>query len=178
MPFASKTVLTSGLALVMSSSSLWAQQDAAPSAPTAASEVVIVLEFTVPDVEMAGDVVPDLLKMSQEKQLSRLEVSDLGAEIIGVEGALVFQEFEAFSLWREDRMESFFQPVGGMNDLEMSLRIFRPELLAQSAVPGMDSIGDVSVSYHNTGNDSAGDADIDAVTVICPDDQADCNPSN
>ncbi|WP_370159307.1 hypothetical protein [Limimaricola soesokkakensis] len=116
--------------------------------------------------------------MGREKQLSRLEVPDLGAEISRVEGALVFQEFEAFSLWREDKMESFFQPVGGVSDLKMSLRIFRPDLLAQSNVPGMDPIGDVAVSYSNTGNESAGDADIDAVTVICPGDQADCKPSN
>lgn len=178
MPVASKTVLTAGLALVASTSSLWAQQDAAQGESTAAWETVLVLEFSATDVTMAGDVVPDLLEMGQEKQLSRLDVADLGAEISRVEGALVFQEFEAFSLWREDKMESFFQPVGGVSDLKMSLRIFRPELLAQSNVPGMDPIDDVSVSYRNTGNDSAGDADIDAVTVICPGEQADCKPSN
>ncbi|MCZ4260608.1 hypothetical protein O4G76_07105 [Limimaricola sp. G21655-S1] len=178
MPVASKTVLTAGLALVASTSSLWAQQDAAQGEPTAGWDTVLVLEFVAPEVRVAGDVVPDLLEMGREKQLSRLEVPDLGAEISRVEGALMFQEFEAFSLWRKDKMESFFQPVGGVNDLDMSLRIFRPELLAQSNVPGMDPIGDVAVSYRNTGNDSAGDADIDAVTVICPGDQADCKPSN
>jgi len=175
---ASKTVLTAGLALVASASSLWAQQNATQNEPTAAWETVVVLEFFAPDVQMAGDAVSDLLEMGREEQLSRLEVPDLGAEVSRVEGALVFQEFEAFSLWREDRMEGFFQPVGGMNDLDVSLRIFRPDLLAQSDVPGREPIGDVSVSYRNTGNESAGDADIDAVTVICPGDQADCKPSN
>ncbi|WP_334061063.1 hypothetical protein [Limimaricola cinnabarinus] len=178
MPVASKTVLTGGLALVASASSLWAQQDATQNEPTAAWETVIVLEFSATEVKMAGDAVPNLLEMGKETQLSRLEVPDLGAEVSRVEGALVFQDFGTFSLWREDRMEGFFQPVGGMNDLDMSLRIFRPDLLAQSNVPGMDPIGDVAVSYRNTGNESAGDADIDAVTVICPGDQADCKPSN
>lgn len=178
MPVASKTVLIAGLALVASTSSLWAQQDAAQDEPTAAWETVLVLEFSAMDVNMGRNAVSNLLEMGQEKQLSRLEVPGLSAEVSRVEGALVFQDFETFSLWREDRMEGFFQPVGGMNDLDMSLRVFRPELLAQSKVPGMEPIGDVSVSYRNTGNDSAGDADIDAVTVICPGDQADCKPSN
>ncbi|PHP28654.1 hypothetical protein [Limimaricola cinnabarinus] len=178
MPVASKIVLTAGLALVMSSPSLWAQQGAAKGEAKAVSETVLLLEFTASDVKMAGDVVPNLLGMGQEKQLSRLEVSNLDAEISYIEGALVFQEFKTFSVWREDRMESFFQPIGGVNDLEMTLRIFRPELLAQSDVHGLGSISDVSVSYRNTGNDSAGDADIDAVTVICPGEQADCKPSN
>ena len=178
MPVSLKIVLTAGLALMMSASSLLAQQDAAQGEATPVSKTVLVLEFTASDVKMAGDVVPNLLEMGQEKQLSRLEVSDLDAEVSYIEGALVFQEFEAFSLWREDRMESFFQPVGGMEDLEMTLHIFRPELLAQSDVHGTGALSDVSVSYRNTGNDSAGDADIDAVTVICPGDQADCKPSN
>ncbi|MEP0316306.1 hypothetical protein [Hyphomonas sp.] len=178
MPVASKTILAGGLALVVSASALSAQQDTAQDEPTAASETVLVLEFSAMDVSLAGDAMPQLLEMGRETQLSRLEVPDLVADASRVEGALVFQDFETFSLWREDRMEGFFQPVGGMSDLNMSLRVFRPELLAQSNVPGMEPIGDVSVSYRNTDNDAAGDADIDAVTVICPGEQADCKPSN
>lgn len=141
-------------------------------------EAVAVLEFTANDVNMERDVVSNVLDIAQEPSLSRLEISNLTAETSRVVGALVFDEIEAFSVWRKEKMESFFQPIGEMTELDTTLRIFRPELLAQSDVQGLSSLRDVSITYRNSDNDSAGDADIDAVTVICPGDQADCKPSN
>lgn len=96
-----------------------------------ASAPVILLEFSaskVPD----GDAITAFLDMAADPRVSRLEVSGLFGSIGTVDGTLVFQSPDAFSRWRENGMEPFFQPVGGMSAVDATLRGFRPALLAKS----------------------------------------------
>ena len=58
------------------------------------------------------------------------------------------------------------------------MRIVQPEELAKAGATDLSQIADdISIIYSNSDNESEGDADIDAVTVICGD-GAQCEPSN
>lgn len=156
-----------------------AQETGQEDTDAPSSVPVIVFEVSVPRAVADGSLLAVILDMAEAPQLSRVQVSDLFADASGVDATLVFEGLETFSLWRENEMEPFLRPLGGMAGANVTLRIFRSDLLAtghpQQTAAGL---GDVSVTYRNSGNDSAGDADIDAVTVICPGDDADCKPSN
>ncbi|SFP47660.1 hypothetical protein [Tranquillimonas alkanivorans] len=159
---------------------LAAQDQAGQDAPAPSSDTVVVFEFTATDVQAEGDLTARILGMAEAPQVARVVTSGPPSDgATRVEGALVFDGLDAFSTWRESEMEPFFQPVGGTSGLDTTLRIFRADLVAAGNPDGAGgALGDVSVTYHNSDNDSAGDADIDAVTVVCPGDHADCKPSN
>ncbi|WP_089885369.1 hypothetical protein [Citreimonas salinaria] len=56
-------------------------------------------------------------------------------------------------------MQTFFEPVIGVDALDETLRIFRPLLLETNVMPGgTGAFDDVSVSHRKSGNDAAGDA--------------------
>lgn len=106
-------------------------------------------------MSLEGDPVSATLEMAEEPRVSRLEVSDISSGAARVEGALVFEGLESFSLWRESELERFLQPIGGEAVSDTTLRIFRPELVAKGAQPNSGSpLGDVSISYRNSENDS------------------------
>jgi hypothetical protein len=177
-------LVTSVLALSLPSHS-GAQQDR-NSPGVDAGATVVVVEFMATDLQIEGGAASAALELAQEPQLADLDISVVAVpdgsgdddQRYDLDGALVFPAVEAFETWRDDRMQDYFAPVGGLSRLATSMRVFRPGLVAQ-AESGMGSgLEDVSITYRNTGNDSAGDSDIDAVTVICPGDHADCKPSN
>ncbi|CUH40195.1 hypothetical protein JSE7799_02925 [Jannaschia seosinensis] len=174
-----KTTLAAGLLLSGLSSPIQAQDTAQDESSAQSTVPVVVYEFAATEVGAEPNLVAAMLNMAEEPQLSRLEVTDVSADTSGLEGALVFEGLESFSLWREDGMQSFFEQLGGVGSLDTTLRIFRPNLMAKGYLDGTgNALEEVSVNYRNSGNDSAGDADIDAVTVVCPGDHADCKPSN
>lgn len=96
-------------------------------------------------------------------------------QTVNLKGKLVCETEDAYAAWAENDLVTTFAPLGGIASVAR-LDISRPEANASSRMGG--GSGDTSITYQNTGNDATGDADIDAVTVICPGDYADCKPSN
>jgi hypothetical protein len=172
--------MAAAIALSMAASFPAMAQESEPGRPASGPDApVVVFEFTATDVAAEGDLIASVLEMAAAPQVSRLVASDPSADAARVEGALVFDGLDAFSRWRETEMDAFLQPVGGMAGLETTVRVFRAGLLAKGYPrEAGGGLGDVSITYRNSGNKAAGDADIDAVTVICPGDDADCKPSN
>lgn len=92
-------------------------------------------------------------------------------------GILAFESIQEFEEWGASGFEEFIAPFGPDASLR-SLRFVRPN---HSVIGDNDALAAlaerIQVSYRNTGNEAEGDADIDAVTVICGD-GATCKPSN
>lgn len=104
----------------------------------------------------------------------RYRSRDDGAE---VRGTVVFSSMDEFLAWRETEMTRFFSAFGQNIEIR-SVRIVQPEELAKAGATDLSQIADdISIIYSNSDNESEGDADIDAVTVICGD-GAQCEPSN
>ncbi|WP_375259271.1 hypothetical protein [Citreimonas sp.] len=158
----------------------------AQSTEPAAPDTVIVVEFRALDLAIDGGAVDAALALADTPHLADLDISvasgtpDAGRDgaRYDLDGALVFSDLDSFSSWKEDGMTGFFDPVGGLAQVATSMRVFRPNLLAQADDGMRSGFEDVSIRYRNSGNDAAGDSDIDAVTVLCPGDHADCKPSN
>ncbi|MXO84573.1 hypothetical protein GRI38_00805 [Altererythrobacter aurantiacus] len=94
-----------------------------------------------------------------------------------VRATIVFESMAHFLSWRETEMAQFFDAFGQNIEIR-SVRIVRPEELAKAGASDLSQIADdIAITYRNSGNESEGDADIDAVTVICGD-GAQCKPSN
>ena len=143
------------------------QVERADASPT------VVFDFTLAEPQ-GEDYVNEGLEMAQDPHVARLSVSADAAS-----GSLVFEDFDAFTEWRETEMGAFFEPLGGPEVVETSLRVTRADLLrASDPLAATDAMGSVSIEYSSSGNEATGDADVDAVTVICPGDDADCKPSN
>ena len=116
------------------------------------------------------------LKMAQEPFVARIDVPS-GSEG-SLMGTLVFDDPEAFTAFREGGMNAFFEPLGDPSTVQMDLTVFRPDLVREGDPSASGGLGGFSVNYSNDDNRSAGDADIDAVTVVCPGENAECSPSN
>jgi hypothetical protein len=111
--------------------------------------------------------------------LVRLVVNDHPGEGTSVNGMLVFTDIAGLTAWRGSEMEDFFAPLGGMDMVETTIRIVDRGRLAEYGLGTSDTpLENLTITYVNEGNESDGDADIDAVTVVCPGDFADCSPSN
>ena len=142
---------------------------AAPAAPT------VVLTFTAEDVQ-GDDFMAQAADTARAPYVAQITVS---SEAQGAaSGVLVFETLGRFSDWRDDGMSEFFEPFGGAASVETTLRAFRADLLQASDPRSAVGSEDMTVEYTNTDNDAAGDAEIDAVTVVCPGDDAECSPSN
>lgn len=160
-----------------------AQDEAARAAPDDAQgdvqdaqdagTAVVVLEFSAPEAR-AGDLVATAAEMARAPFVARIEVAGSGADRDGASGTLVFQDLDRFLDWRGRDMAAFFEPLGGLDAVSRTVRVDRPGLLARTQ--GGTAHG-ARIAYVNRDNDAAGDADIDAVTVLCSGD-ADCKPSN
>ena len=143
------------------------QVERADASPT------VVFDFTLAELQ-GEDYVDEGLEMAQDPHVARLSVSADAAS-----GSLVFEDLATFTEWRETEMGAFFEPLGGPDVVETSLRVTRADLLrATDPLAATDAMGSVSIEYSSSGNEATGDADVDAVTVICPGDDADCKPSN
>ncbi|EKE43275.1 hypothetical protein OCGS_2612 [Oceaniovalibus guishaninsula JLT2003] len=159
-------------------------QDADPSndtettvrTPADGPSFVAVLDFTV---ELGADIDPvaAVTQMAQSEHLARLDTDpDLA---IGTSGKLVFQDPADYATWLQEEADTFFGPVGGLEAVNLNALVFRPDLLSisdpEALLAGLENL---SIRYVNMGNRSDGDADIDAVTVVCTGRGADCKPSN
>lgn len=142
------------------------------------AEPVVVLEFNAPEVSLEGaDAFAGVLVLADDPHLARMIVSP-GPDG-GVSGALVFPGVDAFTAWHDGDGSGFFDPLGESASIEQTLRVSREDLMRHlEDAGGLGSLDELSIEYANTDNDAAGDADIDAVTVICAGDDADCKPSN
>ncbi|SDY92553.1 hypothetical protein [Citreimonas salinaria] len=158
------------------------QQDDAPEA----RDVVVVVAFSATGLALENNAVNAVIELARDPNLSDVEVSVAEPEPnengpsnrYDLDGALVFSKLASFTQWHEKHMDNYFAPVGGLDAVETSFHVARPDLLELKDLGAEHGLEDVSISYSNSGNDAAGDADIDAVTVICPGDHADCKPSN
>ena len=139
-----------------------------PARPT------VVMTFTVEDAQ-AEDLVSTATDLARAPFVAQLVVSPQES---AASGTLVFRSPQRFSDWRSNRMETFFGRFGEAASIETTLRMFRADLLRTSDPRAGANVGGVSIAYSNADNDAAGDADIDAVTVVCPGDDAECSPSN
>jgi hypothetical protein len=121
-----------------------------------------------------------VIARANEPQLARLVLRDPPNEPASVHGTLLFSDVAELAAWRQSRMADFLAPMGGADELRTTIRIVNRDLLNAYGLGNPDSaLENLSITYTNTGNDaSGGDADIDAVTVVCPGDFADCSPSN
>jgi hypothetical protein len=155
----------------------------APSAPDAQAQVsdgvpplVVRVEF---GAELPGgdDVISAGTELAGPDYVARVDVSPEPDGM--VTGTRVFEDVAAFSNWRSDDMEEYFGPIGGAAGVAMDVTVFRPEALRRSDPDSfLGGLEGLSIHYANTGNHAAGDADIDAVTVICTGGDARCAPSN
>ena len=157
-----------------------AQQQAQANAEAASAErserreaarPVAALEFSAQDVQ-AQDLLGTAADLGAHEFVARMEADPTAG---GASGRLVFEGLETFANWRETQRDSFFAPLDA-GRIETRLTLFRPGLLRRGD-PQAEA-GSVSVRYVNSDNDAAGDADMDAVTVVCPGDDAECSPSN
>lgn len=123
--------------------------------------------------------IADVLAQAEAPQLARLVVRDPPDEPANVNGTLLFADVAALVAWRQTQMEDFLTPMGGADEVETTIRLVNRELLDAYGLGRSDmGLENLSVTYTNADNASDGDADIDAVTVVCPGDFADCSPSN
>ncbi|WP_156032403.1 hypothetical protein [Parvularcula oceani] len=123
--------------------------------------------------------VAGVLEQADAPQLSRLVLRDQPDAPATVEGALIFADIAALAEWRDRRMQDFFEPMGGPDAMQTTIRVVNRDLMARYGLGSADMpLEEVSITYANEGNDAGGDADIDAITVICPGDFSDCDPSN
>lgn len=132
----------------------------------------VVLQFKAADVQQ-GNLPVRAAALAVEPYVRRVRFS--GEEDGKASGVLLFDDVERFSRWRETEMAGFFALLGPGATIQ-SVKISRSDGLSG---PDGDllGIGDVSIQYRNAENEAEGDADIDAVTVICGD-GAECEPSN
>lgn len=123
--------------------------------------------------------VADVIARADEPHLARLVLRDPPGEPVSVEGTLLFGDVDALVTWRRTRMADFLQPMGGARAIETTIRVVNRDLLGEYGLGNRASnLENLQVTYTNTGNTADGDADIDAVTVVCPGDFANCSPSN
>lgn len=111
------------------------------------------------------------VRAAKSVHVARLSVGD-----DDFSGLMVFQTEDEFVAWRNGPMLEIAGQVGGGATIT-SARLVFPGRLPGSSGELAKLAGDVSITYKNADNESEGDADIDAVTVICGD-GADCQPSN
>ncbi|XBQ16624.1 MAG: hypothetical protein ABL308_01825 [Oceanicaulis sp.] len=204
MPLTTRRLLTAVLAAVgtwaANTGSASAQDRGASAAAGQQASTLVVLEFetvTASAKDQSGGQdrsansdsaqaresdpvsVPGVLARAETPQLARLKLRERPDAPTAVDGLLIFEDVSALTAWRQTRMDSFFEPMGGAGAIEMKIRLVDKALLEQYGLGGPDTpIENVSITYENTGNEADGDADIDAVTVICPGDFAECDPSN
>lgn len=139
---------------------------------------LVVLEFRAQQIPLeGGDPFASLSALTADPHLARL-IATAGADG-GVSGALVFEGVDAFRAWNDGEGSGFFDPLGEGASVERTLKVWRDDLVGYLADQGgLGSLDGLSIEYTNTDNDAAGDADIDAVTVVCSGTDADCKPSN
>ena len=160
-------------------------RSAAPpgSVPTVANETepaAVVVSFLAEGLSSDVDATAVVLGMAAQPYVAEVGTSERRGEdgedtTANLRGKLVFESEATYEAWVSGDMDDLFAPLGGVSEVAR-LDISRPEASASSSVGAVSR--DMSITYQNTGNDAEGDADIDAVTVICPGDYADCKPSN
>lgn len=150
-----------------------AEQGTDGAAEREAAGPLVVLDFSARQIA-SDDAFSAISEMADEPHAAKLAVSaDRAAS-----GVLVFDDIEAFSDWRQTAMADFFEPLGPVESVDISLQIYRPGLLRLSDPERLaDGFGRAVVEYVNKENDAAGDSDIDAQTVFCAP-GASCSPSN
>ena len=112
-------------------------------------------------------------------QDARIAEVTLAPEAGKISGTIVLEDPNAFADLQDGGFDTLFAPLGGAESVEMQMTAFRPALLRMADPEAlMEGMGELTIEYTNTGNDSEGDADIDAVTVICTGPDAKCTPSN
>lgn len=90
---------------------------------------------------------------------------------------LVFNDRADFLTWQETQSGRFWTELGNSAKIR-SVTVSDRRLLDMAGLGRAGMLPEnVSVTYENTGETADGDADIDAVTVICSD-GAICEPSN
>lgn len=132
----------------------------------------VVLHYSVTGVQ-SDSLLARATAIAAEPHVARVRMAGEGKSSKGV---LVFASLEDYASWRERRMAGFFNGFGPGATVE-SVRILRPDQIEKSQAMDLLGIGDVNIQYRNADNEAEGDADIDAVTVICAD-GAECEPSN
>lgn len=138
-------------------------------------DIVAVLSFSA--ATTGGDPLATAAELARDPRAARVALRRDAGEAIT--GRLVFEDVAALEAFRADGMADYFAPVGGMDSVEVEMTAFRPALLRRSDAEALlDGLDSLSITYSNDGNRAAGDADIDAVTVICTGGDADCTPSN
>lgn len=152
---------------------------ASPSSETdeqgSVGSVEAVVQFEARSGSSDEAIVPVITQAASQPHVAKLTLSQ--SDRTRVSGTLLFETMEGFETWRSSDMQPFFDQFGEEFSVT-SLRVRLPRELARASDNGLASIADdINIAYRNTGNDADGDADIDAVTVICGD-GADCTPSN
>ena len=169
-PFLLSLGLAASPALAQSTDGASTDEPDAPAPPVA------VIGFTVSGV--AGrDALRAALDLASSPHLARLTTprEDAGE---AMRGRLVFDSPDAARDWLEQDLETWSAPLQGA-ELVLSAEIYREDLLRRSDMQTvLDGLDELDIAYRNTGNDAAGDSDIDAVTVVCTGTEADCKPSN
>ena len=124
--------------------------------------------------------VAGVLTGADAPQLARLVLRDPPDAPASAEGTLLFGDLAALAEWRQTDMDDFLAPMGGADAVATTIRVVNKDTLAAYGLGGTQTgLENLSITYTNTGNDTGGaDADIDAVTVVCPGDFAECSPSN
>ncbi|PRY94477.1 hypothetical protein BCF33_0067 [Hasllibacter halocynthiae] len=181
-----RTALVPAAFAVAALASPTAAQDASGGDVSDAADVDVITAGTdgLPDLVMvvrfAADEAVDISPEAFATLAGRPFVAQLDLSAAeGPRGTLVFRSVGAFENWRRDERGEFYETFGGADAVEEESLAFRPDLLAisdpEELLAGLKTL---SIAYVNTGNDSKGDADIDAVTVVCPGLGAECSPSN
>ena len=121
-----------------------------------------------------------ILARADAPELARLVLRDPPDAPASAEGTLLFGDVAELARWRQTRMEDFLAPMGGADAVATTVRVVNHDVLAAYGLGGpRTGLENLSITYTNTGNDTGGaDADIDAVTVVCPGDFAECSPNN
>ena len=124
--------------------------------------------------------IPEVLARAEAPELARLVLNDPPDAPASAEGTLLFDDVASLARWRQRRMEDFLAPMGGEDAVTTTIRIVNKDVLGAYGLGGTRAgLENLSITYTNTGHDTGGaDADIDAVTVVCPGDFAECSPSN
>lgn len=146
---------------------------AAASSRLAARPAGLVVHFTASNIQ-PRTIAARAAAIAQEPYVGRIRFSR--REEGSASGVLLFDDINSFTGWRDGTMEGFFDALGPEATVQ-SVRIMRPEQLRASGGDELLGLGDVKIQYSNAGNEADGDADIDAVTVICGE-GANCEPSN
>ncbi|WP_338243775.1 hypothetical protein [Aurantiacibacter hainanensis] len=138
-------------------------------------EAAILMRFEMQNTTLSSGMLSAATQSATQPNVARLGLED--GETGEVSGLLVFATIDEFAAWRESSMDSFFGNFGEDASFR-SVRIIRPANAELSGRSGLSQLADeIRISYQNAENEAAGDADIDAVTVICGD-GAECTPSN